>query len=359
MLSRILYGIPNGYSSLSADQVRTLRLAIGITACFISAIAIKWPLAYISPLLLCCILGSRKKPLTLKDGVALLALIFLAFVPFVLMGLIIPRWPLISALLLIVGFYYIFYLKALSKLPDIAVILLLVGITLLPLLALTHPELSLSVSLGFLFSAFIAVLAAWVSFFLMPDPKTATYEQKANANSHRQKHEAQIRALTSTLAIAPLALCFYAFNFVHSVLVFVFVAILMQNPEVGTNLKAGAGLLLGNLLGGVLAYFIFFFIKAAPSLPFFSFLLLFSLLLLGSRIFSEHKRAALYGASLPTVILLLSSVTSSAGGDFEEKFVSRMVQLFCATSYVVLSLIVLKGLFQKKALAYLSKFDPA
>ncbi|WP_370977871.1 DUF2955 domain-containing protein [Agaribacterium sp. ZY112] len=356
-LSKCLFGSDIGLADLTVDQIRILRLAICLSTCFICAIALAWPLAYLSPMLLCSLIGSPKKPLALKSGIGLLMLIFLAFFPFVLMGFIIPRWPGVSALLLIIGFYYIFYLKAVGKLPELAAVLFLVGITIMPLMALTQPELSLSFTLGFLFSAFIAVVSAWLSFLVFPDPKGCSYNEAVKPKNNLQKHEAQVKALTSTIAITPLALIFYSNNLIEASLVFAFVAILMQNPDIGTNLKAGAGLLLGNLLGGIISYMIFVFLKSTPTLPFFAFLMLLSLLLLGQRIFSEHKFSGLYSASLSTVILLLGSVTGSAGGDFEEKFLSRMVQLFCASTYVVLSLIVLKGLLRKKALKYLARFE--
>ncbi|WP_158224718.1 DUF2955 domain-containing protein [Agaribacterium haliotis] len=332
-------------------------MACFLSLCFIVAVSINWPLAFLSPVLLSSLLVSNKKPLDLKAGLGLVTLIFLALFPFVLLGLIVPRWPGISALLLILCFYYIFYWRAMEKLPELASLLLLIGICLMPLMSLTSQALPLGVTAGFIFSAGIAVVFAWFAFSVFPDPAGTEYDVTASSSTSLFRHEAQVKAMASTLALLPLALSFYALDLLDAALVFAFVAILMQNPDIGTNLKAGVGLLLGNFLGGCIAYAVFILVKASPELLFFYCLMLLCLLLLGQRIFSTHRLSGLYSASLSTVLILLASVTSSAGGDFQDKFVSRMVQIFCAGAYVIIALVVIKGLFRKKALRYLARFD--
>ena len=344
-------------TSLSLSQVRALRLGLGVAICFIIAVSINWQLAYLTPVLLSKLLSSPKKPISAKAGMGLLIIILLSFFPFLILGQIAIVQPAVAIALSLLGFFYIFYANALGKLNPIITIMMLIGITVLPLMTLTKPELSWWFTSGFIFSAGMAIVFALICFWLMPDPADTHYPAPAEPQSNTEKLLAQIQAGISTLVVFPLALYFYATNALSEALIIVFVAILMQNTDLASNIKAGIGLVVTNILGGVVALAIFTILAAAPTLPIFTLIMMAGCLLVAQQMYSDSKLAPFFAAGFSTTLVLLGSITTSAGGDFNEKFFTRIIQITLASSYVVLGIIMVKGLFAHKRDALLAKLN--
>lgn len=331
---------------MNLQQTRIIRLAVGTTVGFILAITVNWSIAFITPVLLAKFLGSTSKPISLTGGGKAILLFALAFLPSYLLGFITRIWPDISILLLALGYFTIFYLGALEKIPSILATMLLLGITILPLMAIINMQLVSAFIVDFLFSASIAVLVASICFALLPDPEGTSYaESRITEKPLQTQQQSQLQALASTLVVLPIALYFYGTGNLDDVLILAFTAILMQTPNLGSSVKSSLALVFGNFLGGLIAYIIFILITIAPSLGFFTALVFLCSLLVGKHIFSEHKFAPLFAMGLSTALLLLASITGSAGGDFSDKFFTRMAQILCASIYITFSLLVLKGLF--------------
>ncbi len=338
------------WHGLGVTQVRILRLGIGTALGFIIAISINWQLAFLTPLLLSKLLLSPNKPLGFKTGIGLLLIILLAFFPFLLLGQLAIIQPAVAVGLLLLAFFYIFYFNALKKLNPIVTIMLLLGIILMPLLSRAEPQLSWLFFSGFLFSTAIAVFFAWVCFWLLPDPVGTSYPPKPELESPVEKQLAQIQAFVSTLVVFPLALFFYATSALNEVLVIAFVAILMQSTDLAGNIKTGMVLVLTNILGGLVAMGIYLLLSAVPSLAFFTLIMMAVCLLVARQIYSGSKWAPFFAAGFSTTLVLVSSITGATGGDFNEEFLSRILQISLASCYVVAAIVIIQSLLANEKL---------
>ena len=344
-----IQSIKQAWFSLPQEQIRIIRFALAVGITFIIAVSVNWSMAVVTPILLVKTLEGAKAPIGVKNAILFVTILLLSFFPFIFLGHIAIVQPILSALVLFLCFFGIFYYSERGLLNPLISTFLLIGITLIPLMTLFDSSISIGFTLGFMFSAFLAIFASWVAFTLLPDSPQAEYQSKPNKSKEEQcVFICQVKALTSTLIIFPLALYFFASRSISDALMLVFVAILAQEINLINNLKKGAILIITNVLGGLLALLIFMILQSTPTLPFFTFLMIGVLLITAQVIASQSKLGLLLSAGLSTTLVLLGGVTEVSGADFTDKFFTRIVQIFLASSYIVIATIVLKGLFEER-----------
>jgi uncharacterized membrane protein YccC len=317
---------------------RQLRFSFGMAMSIALALGLDWELSFLTPVLTVSLLANPGPPPTFKAGLALVLGIGLTFAVGLLFSSVTVRYPLLGALLLGLALFRLFYWNNSGQASPFLVVLLLIAMTLLPLMSQTSQVLAIALTEGFLISGTVAVLTTWLAFGLIPDPEDAVYVAKDNNLLAMSESARLVSALASTIVVLPLALLFMAMNWVSYALVLVFVAILAQQPDIATGVKSGLALVIGNTLGGVLAIAIYGLLIAWPEYLFFVLLMLLASLLFSAKIFSEDKYAKLYSMAYSTIVLLICSVTSSSGGEVDDKFLARILQLLMVTIYLTLSL---------------------
>jgi hypothetical protein len=141
-------------------------------------------------------------------------------------------------------------------------------------------------------------------------------------------------AIETTLVVLPVFILFYTLQLAGSLLILIFVALLSSQPGFAQNFKAGAALILGNVVGGVVAILFYELLVVMPEFQFLLLLTLLTGLLLGSRVFSGRKAAPLFGMAFSTVLLIIGS-TTSGNAEAGAKVYTRVVQIMVAVTYVV------------------------
>jgi hypothetical protein len=109
---------------------------------------------------------------------------------------------------------------------------------------------------------------------------------------------------------------------------------LLREVEIAGSARMAAGLLLGNLMGGVLAVLAQQFVFLADSLLQFLLTVLLAGLWFGGRIARGGPTAPLFGLALGTFLLLMGIAITPLPGGSEVAFGVRIVKIALASLYV-------------------------
>jgi len=246
------------------------------------------------------------------------------------------EYPIILILVIFLILFMVYYSK--HKLMNANVkIWLLISILLVPNIAVQSFALAQIISLNLIGLAIKCVICVWICYYLFPVENT---EMKSDVKPVTEKvsysRQDYIRALVRTMVIMPVVLLFYFFNLSSALLVLIFIAMLSMQAGFGADFKAGKALIIGNLIGGILAIVIYEVFTLIPLLTFFILSVLFMGLTLGKKLFSGIPAAPLFGMAFSTFLLIIGS---STGGDdtANSKVWVRVLQIMMSVVYVAVS----------------------
>ena len=325
-------------AALQPNQLAVFRLAIGVTMASVCALLYDWELAFIAPVLVVNLLYGSQQPPGKKAALGLLLVMAICLFVGLMLSALIFSYPLPSLPLLVIALFYPYYLASLGRLPPFAMVMLLIGFTLIPLMSQESMLVATNVAKGLTFSALMALAFCYLSYVLFP-PAAKPTADKPKPNTGLDHHIAARRGWLSTLIVLPPVVLAILFGWVSDALVIAFIAILSADPQLQNGVKAGAGLLIGNALGGILAMLLFQFIQLAPNIVFYAVLMGLFCLWMSDRIDRavqrESPRAALYKMAFTTVLILIGPVLSNSGGEVDAKFYTRLGQIAIAALYIV------------------------
>ncbi|UCH84680.1 MAG: FUSC family protein, partial [Candidatus Latescibacterota bacterium] len=193
------------------------------------------------------------------------------------------------------------------------------------------------------------VVMVWLAYGIFPDPVGLSAQNTAPASAQTPNEAERVRdSLLSTVVVLPVMVLFYCFEFVSSLLVLIFIALLSMQPSFAKNFKAGFALIIGNVIGGVAAIVFYNLLVIVPEFVFLIVLTLLAGLVFGTRVFSGKKTAPLYGMAFSTVLLVIGSVTSSTD-DAGSKVYTRIAQIMLAVAYVVAAFGIIERIEKRRA----------
>jgi hypothetical protein len=332
-------------------NLRILRYAVGSTLAMAFAMGLGWQLSFLTPVLALSFLATPAPRPTLKRGILFVAAIAIACAA----GLLLSRYVLPYTLVFIpftgLVLARVFYAKTGGASP-LLITWLLIAILVIPLMAMQSSALAVGVAGGIVFGAVMTVLMVWLAYGIFPDPvdlESAAVERGAAAPEPAPTKRDRVHdALISTVVVFPVMIVFYSLEFVSSLLILVFIAMLSMQPSFAKNFKAGIALIIGNVIGGVAAIIFYNLLVVMPEFVFLIVLTLFAGLVFGARVFSGKKTAPLYGMAFSTVLLVIGSVTSSTD-DAGSKVYTRIVQIMLAVAYVVVAFGIIERISKRRA----------
>jgi hypothetical protein len=318
-----------------AGAVRTLRLAAGITLAAALALGIGWPLSFLAPVLATSLLATRTPCPSLATGVGLVAVITIAGAAgLIAVAPLAIHYPLVCAVAL-GGLLFGIFRAGYGGTSPFVILFLLIAVLLIPMIAQQSLFAAQEVAVGLIAGGAAAIGLTWVAYAVFPDlPESVVVTAPTDAIASSPRVLTQ-RAAVTTAVVYPVALVFYSFGLTSHLVVLVFIAILAQQPSLVAGRKASGAVILGNLAGGVAAMVFYELLVAAPSFGFFLALMFLTTLLLGAKIFSDDRLAAIYPTVLSTLLLLVGGSVAPYGDDVDTKFQTRIVQIGLASAYVV------------------------
>lgn len=327
-------------SHLSNNDRKILRFVLAITTGFTIAQLIDWQLSYIMPILLSMLMTGPS--IDLKAGFSFFAVIVCGCLFGLFLSMTVVNYPFVCLLVFALALMHI-YIAENKGLSPFVVIMLIMGVTVIPLIGLPSIQLSVLLVEALITSGFVAVLVALFFFSLIPTEKESPPEPKAQ-DTGAIALSAEKAGMISTLVIMPLITIFYCYSITNGIIILVFAAILAQTVDLATTAKGGAALVLANGIGGVFAVIIYNMLVIAPVAPMMILVIALFATVFAGKIFSGEPTAPLYSSAFTVVLLLVGSSVSSVSGDAGEAFVARLVQIFLAAAYVVVAFSLLKKL---------------
>jgi hypothetical protein len=254
-------------------------------------------------------------------------------------------YPVVFILLISLAIFWISYWNN-SGGNEFAITMLLVGLTVIPMLALLHHAVAEQFITGFLISCLLSIFITMIMHEIIPDNPTSSGDKTKEKNELKPKAMRVQLALLSTIILMPVMVFFFYADLSDAVLILAFIAILAQKPDLIIGMKGSKALLVGNTIGGAIAIVMFSLLVVVPTFSFLLMLFALIIVIFSRIIFSDNPLAPLYSMALTTVIILLASSTLGEG-DAGESFYTRIIQIGLACSYIVFATMATSPLFKK------------
>jgi uncharacterized membrane protein YccC len=332
------------------QHIRALRYALGVTIATALAYGIAWPLSFLLPVLSAFFLALPLPKLTLQQGLRNLREALLAFaVGFIFTQFILPFPVVYVPLLAIALFHTYYYLNRGGSFW--LVLMLLLCLLLMPMLAGLHEGLAIGVVYGLVGSSWLTICLLWLVHYIVPDVPAgpAMHREAKQAPGYQPGYSAPAAefALKSTIVALPIAIVFIANNWSSQILVMVFAAIFTLSPNLDKGKEAGMNSIKSTLIGGGVAFLVYWALVAVPEYHFLILLIFLISLSFGAAINSGTAIAKYLPSAMVAMIILVNS-SLGEGADFSEKFVLRVLFISLAAMYVVTALKVLDAFWPEK-----------
>ncbi|KQO92503.1 hypothetical protein ASF33_16320 [Methylobacterium sp. Leaf92] len=304
-----------------------------MTGCFALAEALEWDATFLAPLLAAQMLVKLQRPPSLRQGITMLVLIGLSTGVVLLTTAAFIRDPAVLVLALALVNYLAFYAHQRGA-PDLATFLPQIAAVTLPVIAVLSPDGAGKFSAALLSAGLVALLAVWAAHAVFPAPSAA--DMGAAAGGQRTDPVAAARhALLDTLVLLPVLAWFILDASEVAVVVLIVILTLLRQHDAGQGQRAALGLILGNLIGGLAAAFVYNLILLSNTLAFSVAVCLAASLMFASRIVTSGDRAPVYVIAFATFILLLGLGLTPLPGGSGEAFVSRLLNVLLASAYAI------------------------
>jgi uncharacterized membrane protein YccC len=332
------------------QHIRTLRYAVGLTIAIALAFGIAWPLSFLFPVLSAVMLAVPLPKPTLSQGLRNMRNTLFAFgVGFLVTQFILPHTVLYIPILGLLLFHTYYHLNRGGSFW--LVLMLLICLLLMPMLAGVHEGLAIGVVSGLVGSSWLTICMLWLAHYLVPDlpggPAMPREAKKAPGYQPGYSAPAAEAALKSTIVVLPIAIIFLANNWTGQILVMIFAAIFSLSPNLDKGKEAGMNSIKSTLLGGGVAFFVYWALVAVPEYYFLVLLMFFISLSFGAAINAGTAMAQYLPSAMVAMIILVNG-SLAEDADFSENFVMRVLLITMATIYVVTALRVLDTYWPKK-----------
>ncbi len=231
------------------------------------------------------------------------------------------------------------------------VLMLLICLLLMPMLAGIYEGLAIGVISGLVVSSWLTICLLWLAHYIVPDapvvPVVAQGAKKRPDYYPGYLAPAAEQALKSTVVVLPMAIIFLANNWVSQLLVMIFAAIFTLSPDLNKGKEAGLNSIKSTLIGGGIAFYIYWLLVAIPEYYFLILLMFVASLGFGLAINSGKPIAKFLPSAMVAMIVLINS-SLAEDANFTENFFLRIVLISLAAVYVVTALRVLDAFWPKQ-----------
>ena len=320
-----------GAAALSRQRRIGLRVALAVAVGFTFDVATGAVLPFFGALFAVQFLIFGARPLSLSKAIALIGFVLVVGQAFIFLSGIFGGRPFQFLALLGLFYFVCFYLQAQGKGGPAIFLGLVVAITV-SLLDRVHASLDSSV-IGILLQGCVGgVLLSWLAHLVVPDAHATEEEAQPAAAVSRPA----LRALANTvILLGAVTLCLTNSRFSTALVLPITVASLLLQFDLATNLRSAVGLVLVNLLGGVLASLAFAFVELRPSLLLLFLTVLVVGLILGGKAAAVTRLSKMYAGALTTFLILFGAGISPLPTTAPESFATRIGFVLFAIAYAL------------------------
>lgn len=326
-----------------------LRLAVGVTCCFVLAEALNWDATFLAPMLAAQFLVKLPRAPTLKQALGIVVLIAAAMYGVLSLSAILASNALSFILCLGLLHYLAFYaqLRGAAEFPTLMV--QIAGVAM-PVFVVASPELASGLA-GTLVSAGVAaIFTVWAAYAAFP---TANGGQEAPivAPEIPSPNAAAMLAFLKTMILMPVLAWFVLDASQTAIVVLIMIVTLLRLVDPNLGWRTALGLIVGNLLGGLAAVIAYNVVKTGDSIVTLAVVILFLSLLFAGRIVTARENAPIFVVAFATFILLLGSGLSPLPGGSEEAAITRVLNVVMATAYAAGALSLVQAIHSSRSRA--------
>ena len=290
------------------------------------------------PAMLAVQLLSGRGPISVKQGLAFVAVMVAACAFATLLAQILVNSPLVLLLAVSLLVFLEFLLLARGQATGVAAIFLITT-AVVPLLAIESMSMAYGLIYTLIAGSALAVLLTFAAHALFP-----TRANAETVSARVQNAAPTAVALANTAALMSLVIYFMlTVSPVSIVAVLTVIGILRQPADLGGG--TAAGLILGNLVGGLAATAAYILVTLLPSPGFLLLVALLVGLLFGDRIARGGELAPIYTVGLMTFLIVLGLGISPLPEDSGTFFIARVFDVMVAAVYAIGMASLLRGAF--------------
>jgi hypothetical protein len=308
---------------------RAARLAVGVSGTLVFIQFFPWPLSHIAPVFTALLLQDAA-PMTLREGFRTVGFAALSIMLGFLLALVLSPYLGITVFVfcLIMFRLYLFMLCAGAHI--LAIIGVLAGIVLMPVMMRIIPEIALIAAAGLVLNLTIAFALARVAFLLIPPPS----EQAKAHHAAMAMQDAVPVALSMVVVAGPLFAAFLMSGWTD-ILVLVYGTLIAMALGTAGGMTMGLGMVRANLVyGGLGMLFVYEVLVMAPFLPLMVVLIFTACFIFGGHIFSGRPTAGAWASGFTGFLLLLGGALASDSVVSGVKVLDRAHQILLATFYI-------------------------
>ena len=314
-----------------AARRQGLRIAAAVAVGFTAAIWAKAAIPFLIPVFAAQFLTASRRPPSLTQGLAMIVLVLVLSQVLALAVSVFTGHPLVLGAVLWLLYFVCFYFQAEGKGGAATFVVLVIAI-IVPLLEIEQIDLGESITAVLTKAAMSGVVLAWGAHALWPDPAGEAAQPPAGPARRPPGRQALASAL---ILLAGVVLCFIDHRLSFAMVIPITVASLLGQLDLATTQRTALGLVIVNLLGGIVASFTFVFVSLWQHLlPLFLIVLIVGLVF-GGRAAADPKMGKISAGALTTFLVLLGLGVSPVPGSPSEFFSTRVVYVLFAILYTL------------------------
>lgn len=318
---------------VAAEQKRKgLRVALAVSIGFMLAVYWGAFIPFLGPIFAAQFLLGSSRPMSLGKTVGAALVILVAGMAMMVLTSTLSDRPVPFLILLGLTYFLCFAMQTAGK-GGPAVFLVLVVSIIVPLLGILNDELANSILSILVGGVLSGTLLMWLAHVIFPEP----IERNVNTAPLSYQSPDLLRALTNTLILlASVIFCLTSDNLTAAVVIPITVASLLGQLDVSATMRAAFGLILVNLLGGLLASAAYSVLTLRPNLFSIFLIVLFVALCLGGRATARSRDAPMFAGALTIFLILFGLGVSPLPGSAAESFATRIIYIAAALFYALL-----------------------
>jgi len=327
--------LPDDAARAHLDPV--LRIAFGVAASFLVCESLGWYPTFLAPVLAAMLLASLPGPLPVKAGIALIFVQFAgAFTAFGVSALLLDVPAVLFGtigLVIFMSFATIAAGRAFFPL-----LLVLVSFSTIPVVTMVSPDQGALLPTAFGRGMIVAVVVTWLAHGLWP----RLVEAAAGAGAATSSQPIRV-AVAGTAIVLPMMLIFLLFGLTDALPVLIATVLLVVNFDPRRGAVQGLGMLIGNLVGGLIALLCYGVLEIAPSLVALTLISLLVGFVFAIPITNGGPRKAVALITLNQVVVMFS-LAIAPGSSGSGIWLSRVIQFGTACAFAVgMMMLVLPG----------------
>jgi|SRR5437764_1370375 len=310
-----------------------LRFACGVTAAFVICEAFGWYPTFLATILTAALLASVPGPLSGKAGLVLIVVQASGALAAFALSSALRGTPIIlfGAIGLIIFLSFATIASGRGFLPNL---LLLICFSTIPIVTMASPQQGRALPLAFTRGMAVAVCMVWLMHALWPRLRA---KRAANATSYLA---APIRmALAGTTIVLPLMLVYLMYGLTDALPVLIATVVLVITFDKKRSVAQGLAMMIGNLIGGMIALLAYLVLQVAPSLTTLT-LITFGIALMSARQIGRGGSGAAVGLMTFNQAAIMFSLALMPGSSSAGIWASRLLQFGIASAFAIGMIII-------------------